>query len=108
MEDGYIFFSFDVVINESNRVGGIVSTAKAEAFLGDTLMATEIKREETFSAYGSITFSFKLQIFGSTIPDVLIDLVTVEVKGVDANGYPFTKNYATGVAWNKTSAFSVR
>lgn len=92
----YIYISLNVIVTESNGVGGNVSSIKTEFFKDNALQAQETKEGGRFSGYGSVTVSFTIQVFG---PNHLIDKLTVTVSGGDDNGHAFTKTESYSITW---------
>ncbi len=92
----YIYISFNVIISEGSGVGGNVSTVTSNLYKGNTFEAGETKTGGRFGAFGSLTVSFTIQVWG---PDYKVDKLTVEVKGGDDNDYSFTENYESPLSW---------
>jgi len=76
--DGYIILYPEVLISESNGVGGRVSKAQATAYIGDKFKAQDIRSGGRFEAFGSLKIFFSLKIY---LPDYKVDKLTIEVSG---------------------------
>jgi hypothetical protein len=95
-DNGYILLNPEVLVSESNGVGGRVSKAQATVYIGDKFKAQDTEEGGRFVAFGSLKIFFSLKIY---LPDYKVDKLIITIEGGDDNGYSFNKSVSYTLSW---------